>query len=257
MKTLSAHEMANLVWGAYSGRRIMVTVRAAFDSSKDHPCGSTVVAGYIADADKWQDIEEPWNLRLRLEGLEEFHLSEIKSRFTNWKAVVKPFADLASDADLRCVYAAISDNEWAGRTRDPQYEKDCPFREHACLDLLFTVLAEEAHQSFKNEPVAIVFDGDWGNHEAVLRVYNAWRERTNHLGFNILLKAGVPWRAVPLQCADMLAGLLRLSPVTKARLNGVLDADGGELGAMQFAATANGRGALWSEALAKLRSEVS
>jgi hypothetical protein len=260
VRHLSALEVAHLIWGRPSGRRVMVFIRAAFDSSKDHERGVTVVAGHIGDADTWATIDAPWNARLALEELESFHLSEVKQRFTKgaWLDIVRPFAAIIAKSALRGVSASLKDSDWAELNHDSAYLKECPHREHACLDMLWDVLHQERELQFGGEPVTIVFDKDWGNRDAVVRLHEAWSERTGRPGFNIFLKGDLSWDCVPLQAADMAAGLLRLNPFSRAWLNDEsLAGHFDELS--RVAANASGgshRGTMWSKALAKRAEEA-
>ena len=213
------------------------------------------MAGYIADTDMWQSVEERWNAQLAAAELETFHLADIKRRHRgdDWLKVVKPFAQIIRDAGLRSVTASLKDTDWSRLDHDSEYRKICPHREHACLDILFGVLAEDAELEFKNELIAVVFDNDYGNTKAMFKVYEAWRQRTGHPGFNIFLKGGVPWDSVPLQCADMVAGLLRLNPFSRAMLDdtmGALD-DDAPLSDIAGIALHHGRGVMWSAAIAE------
>lgn len=233
----------------------MVDIRAAFDASKESPSGTTTIAGYIADASRWQSVQTRWNGQLVLAGLKDFHLSEIRNRFPNgrWLDVVRPFAQVVRDAELRSITASLKDSDWSCLDHDSEYRKVCPQREHACLDMLFGVLADDVRLEFNNEPITVVFDNDYGNSKSAFRVYDAWRKRTGHPGFNILMKGGVPWDAVPLQCADMVAGLLRLNPFSRAMLNDTLKGldDNDPLAEVANIALSHGRGAMWSAPLAE------
>jgi hypothetical protein len=221
----------------------------------DNPSGVTTVAGYIAHADKWQSIEERWKGHLFLAGLESFHLNKIKTRYSgdHWINVVRPFAQLIHDAGLRNINAILKDSDWSKLEHDPDYQALCPRREHACLDLLFGVLADDVRLEFNDEPTVIVFDNDYGTQESALKIHKAWRQRTGHPGFNIFFKGGVPWDSVPLQCADMVAGLVRMNPFSKALMDDNiigLDEDS-PVADIAGLAMSSGRGSMWSEPLSK------
>jgi hypothetical protein len=244
---------------AQAGERARtVTLRATFDSSKDHPCGVTVVAGYIADATKWQSIEERWNNLLAVERMKRFHLNEIRARYSGdqWLMVVGSFASIAQKAEMRSVSSILKDTDWSSLGHDSEYRKLCPHREHACLDMLWEVLSEDVRLEFNSEPIAIAFDQDWGNRDAVMRLHDAWCKRTDHPGFNIFFKGSVPWDTIPLQCADMAAGLLRLNPFSRSMLDEEITFDSNNpVAEVASIAMPSGRGALWSKAVAE-RVEV-
>jgi hypothetical protein len=225
-------------------------LRAAFDSSKDHPHGVTVVAGYIADATKWQSIEERWNNRLAVERMELFHLAEIRGRYPgdHWLSVVESFASIVQKAELRSISSILKDTDWSSLDHKSEYRKLYPERQHACLDMLWQVLAEDVRLQFNSEPIAVVFDKDWGNCDAVRRLHDAWRKRTDHPGFNIFFKGDVPWDVVPLQCADMVAGLLRKDPFSRSMLDEEITFDGNNpIAHVAQMARPSSRGALWSK----------
>jgi hypothetical protein len=119
--------------------------------------------------------------------------------------------------------------------------------------MLFDVLADDVKLEFNNEPIAVVFDNDYGNAKSVIRVYDAWRERTGHSGFSISMKGSVAWDAVSLQCADMVAGLLRLNPLAQGMLNNDMSnlRDNDPVSDVAGLALSSGRGAMWSSALAE------
>ncbi len=235
----------------------MGVIRAAFDSSKDDPCSTTVVAGYMADAKAWEAIEDQWNGLLVVHGLDTFHLSEIKHRFRDqdrWLDVVRPFAALIARSGLRSVYALLRDTDWNQSERDSAYRAKFPRREHACLDLLFEPLSDEARWVFNDEPVAAVFDNDWDPKErageSVVRIHNDWCARSGHPGFNLFLKGGVPWGAVPLQTADLLAGLLRMNPFTQSMLDRSIRGSADRtlpLSEVTWSAMSSGRGCVWQK----------
>jgi len=117
--------------------------------------------------------------------------------------------------------------------------------------MLFPVLADDIRLQFNNDPIVIVFDNDYGNHKAVEKIHSAWRERSGHPGFSIFPKGGVPWDCIPLQCADLVAGLLRVNPFSLAMLNRRLNNLGDDDPVSDIAGLAlnNGRGAMWSASI--------
>jgi hypothetical protein len=80
-------------------------------------------------------------------------------------------------------------------------------------------LAHERKYTFEGEPIAVVFDRDWGNSESFDRVYDTWLERTGEERFTVA-ERDESWCCVPLQAADLLAGLTRISPFETSMLLG-------------------------------------
>ena len=232
-----------------------VLIRAALDSSKDEPRGTTVIAGHIATIEAWEAIEDDWNLQLGLSGVSKFRLSDItagKSR-EEWVPIVKPFVDIFSrSSGFRTVSAMLRDKDWDTLDHTPEYKRMCPSREYACLDMNWGSIAHERKYTFGGEPIAIVLDRDWGDSEGIFRVYDNWRARTGEPKFTFVDK-DKSWGCVPLQTADLLAGLTRRSPDQAAMLQGRLQAHSGidEVTSLALSMGDGGHGAMWSLAIAE------
>jgi len=256
VRMLTVSEMDRLVWGNADGRRVMMVLRAAFDLSSAY--GVTAVGGYVGDIEAWEAVEPGWKDLLAGTGLQKFRLFEIKRKFRDdWVQVVKPFAQLIRDTGLRCISAVLKDSDWKLMPHDAEYLKICPRKQHACLDMLFSAIAEDVRLEFRDEPLTAVFDCDYGTNETALAVYNAWRNRSGHHGFNLFFKGDVSWDAVPLECADLVAGLLRIDPLCLAMLNNDFTKfrDDNPLSHLSSLAL-GGRGVMWSAKTAKLVEEA-
>jgi len=156
------------------------------------------------------------------------------------------------EAGLRSVTSSLRGTDWRRLDHDSEYRKICPHREHACLDLLFGVLADDLRLQFGNEPAFVVFDKDYGNTKSLFKVYEAWPKRTGQGGFHIALKGDLPWDSVPLQCADMVAGLLRINPLSLGMLDHRFDGphDHDPISEIAGMALSYARDTMWSSALA-------
>lgn len=260
MKPVSVRELEDLFFGRLPGRHIMAVIRAAFDASMDHPCGITAVAGYIGDADEWVRVEEGWRLLLGVNKMESFHLKEVFGRFGRAEGlrVTEQFANLVRRSKLRSVHSLMLDSDWSALDKDSEYAKLYPERQHACLDMLFQILGEEVDLEFKGERIAVVLDQDYGPISRPAAIYEAWKERIGHPGFGVIsfTKGELGWDTVPLQCADMLAGLLRQDPISRMTLTEWLAGykTPQKLTPLTRIATKaknNGRGNLWSLEIAK------
>ncbi|MFW6076469.1 MAG: hypothetical protein ACOC71_01845, partial [Hyphomicrobiales bacterium] len=164
---------------------------------------------------------------------------------------VEPFARIIQNAGLRSVTSLLRDADWAKLSDTVADRSVCPYREHACLNLLFDALADEVRLEFEDQPITVVFDRDFGNLESVVKVHEAWCARTGHPGFSIFLKGGASWDVIPLQCADLVAGLARLDPWSHSRLDGTLDIESSPVANLARMAMADGRDVVWSIAAAE------
>lgn len=131
-----------------------MVLHAAFDASKEMPVGTTAVAGYIADENKWRAIEERWNGQLVLAGITDFHLSAIRNRFPNWVEVVRPFAQLVHEVGLRSLMARwIAGAAEANLNRRAEcvfaaWSKSIPTKERLRLEAMATP-EQKAHLTLK------------------------------------------------------------------------------------------------------------
>ena len=241
-------------------------IRAAFDASMDHPKRTetpvTAVAGYVGNVDAWEAVEPLWNEQLLKVNLGSFRLNDIRKNFRDdsWMDVVRPFAEIIQDADLISVAGSLWDADWLKADHPPEYLEICPRRQHACLDILLNPLAEVISLDFEKAPTVLVFDNDFESREAIIRVQDAWCERTGNPKFDLFLKGDFPWDAVPLQCADMLAGLMRLDTFYREWLrSGSADIPSDSSMLFNIAGMARakrGRGALWSSAIGEKVEEL-
>jgi hypothetical protein len=122
--------------------------------------------------------------------------------------------------------------------------------------MLLGVLGDTARLEFKDASTAVVFDNDYEKPSRAAAIYDAWRERTGHPGFGPLAftKGKLAWDITPLQCADLLAGLMRRDPASEAWLNpqerlARLNNPGPMHHAALKAAGARSRGTVWSLAV--------
>lgn len=265
-RLVRASELEEMLWGCSPNRGIVVVIRGAFDASLDRPAGITAIAGYVGDSDDWGPVEEKWNLLLAVKGMQRFRLNEVFQRYRQQDAVecALDFADIIAQSNLRSVYAYILDTDWTGLDKDSEYRRIYPRPQHACLDLFLGVLSSELDLQFKGQPNAIVFDNDYDKLEYAARIYDTWRSRNNHPGFGAIafIKGTMNWDVVPLQCADLLAGIIRKDPIAIDDLKGPDDRTNPPMLAKSVshvrlrAMAKGGRGTHWSLAVAKEMEEL-
>jgi len=235
-------------------------IRAACDASMDHPHGITAVAGYIASADDWKPVEEKWTTLLTIKDLARFRTTEIIERY-GWERgleCLNEFADIIEESELRHVTAHMLDTDWALLDKDSEYLKVYPERQHACLGMVLNALASEMRAPFSGKPIAVVFDNDYGNTAKAAAVYEEWRARTGHPGFDHIgfTKGTAEWEVVPLQCADLAAWVVRREPMSKDMLKSREDRSDmiwskDPLHKLSLKVLGNGSGAFWSIAMAR------
>jgi hypothetical protein len=259
MSSIGVRELAELFFGSRSIGGIIVMIRAAFDASMDHPCGITAVAGYIGSSDDWFEVEYKWNTRLAMLDMQRYRHTDVFRRYHYDEAIKVSlgFADILRKSKLRSIAASMLDTDWNLLEKDSEYLELYPQRQHACLDRLLGVLAEDVNLEYKDSPVALVFDNDYGNIEMASRVYEAWRKRTGHPGFFGIsfIKSEQDWDVVPLQCGDLLAGAIRRDPYSREKLEKLFSdkspfSKDMSVSTIRTWAMANGRSTQWSVAIA-------
>jgi hypothetical protein len=238
-------------------------IRAAFDASMDSPSGVTAVGGYLGLVGTWDRLEERWSKRLAARGLDRFRATDIFQRYRRDEAIkcCLEFSGLINSSGLRFACAHMLDTDWTSIDKNSAYLELYPQRQHACLDMLLNIIAEVVTIDFADLPISIVFDNDYGNTEFAGRVYDAWRTRKGHSGFQSVtfIKGENEWDAIPLQCADLLAGLTRRTPHSREALNALNEPIHGEISDETRAllrAMPNGRGTRWSLAIARELEEI-
>lgn len=261
---LTVKELGAILYGRNAERFGLLMLRAGFDASMDSPAGVTVVGGYTGSISEWEAVEKRWNAQLDIDEISSFRMTEMMRRFGLEIGLdrVEPYVKIVGESSLRGVYAVMLDTDWTKAAKDPEYLRVCPQRQHACLDLLLTILEEDMSTGVAERPLMLVaFDNDYGNSEIAARVYEAWRERTGHPGFAGITyaKGEAEWDSVPLQCADLLAWLTRRNPMWRQQLErGTVAAPPpkmDKLFRLALKASSQGRGAMWSDALAKSVAE--
>lgn len=262
---IRVREFEELLFGRSRRPRVlvMITVRGAFDASMDSGSGITAIAGYVGLVSDWEAVEEQWNAQLRERGIENFHSSAVFREFEAGAVdVIRDFARIAGESRLRFVSAHMLDTDWSAQERPDEYARLYKERQHACLDLLLEVIAEDLNLEFKGIPASIVFCSDYGKSAWAMRVYDAWLTRTKYSGFGMIsfTPGEKEWDIVPLQCADMLAGLVRHNSHALKDLESM---DGRAFGQklapiaeVAHTAMTKGRGTRWSFALAKELAEI-
>jgi len=238
----------------------MVIIRAAFDASYDQPkkveMPATSVAGYVGYLEAWEAIEPKWNAQLEKAGIERFHLNDFRKKYRDtdfWMDDVRPFAEIIQQSGLTSVTANLWDADWHAAPHPPEYLEICPRPVHGCLDMLFNPLADELRLEYQPAPATIVFDNDFDSRHRIVKVHDAWCERTGNPRMDVFLKGDQPWDAVPLQCADLLAGIMRLDTFYRHWLHTGSAPDYSDnsmlFGLAGMVRGKRGRGVMWSAAI--------
>jgi hypothetical protein len=227
------------------------------DHPMKEPLPVTTVAGYLGYIEAWEAIEPAWNAQLVASGIDRFRLNDFRKKCLDdsWIESVRPFAQIVHDSSLLSVTASLWDADWHTIERHSEYLALCPRRQHACLDMLLNPIAETVRLEFNPGcPTLLVFDNDFDSRNAVVRLHEAWSTRTGNPRFDIFMKGDVPWESIPLQCADMLAGLSRLDTFLRGWLRSgtpQVDDNNALFEVAGLARGKRGRGTMWSDAIGK------
>lgn len=153
-------------------RFVMFT--AAFDASgTEHDQSAVVVAGFISSTSDWLDFEKHWNVRLRDDGIEYFHMVDFaasRNQFKGWKnqevrrrTLLSDLLDIIARHCYRKFGCAVLVKEWQAGISQANKEH---FRISAyCIAALFSTVDVDAWTQLEqmNNPAEIIFeDGDTG-----------------------------------------------------------------------------------------------
>lgn len=231
----------------------MVFLNAYFDASYDK--GDTdwcVVGGYAGRAEDFADLEERWNgllaIDFRLEEDRVFHFTEFKRRFGDWEAKVSRYAELLGSSNLFGVSAVINHKVWSELEVSSKYKKIFPRREHACLDLALSTMADAIDVGKLSGPLALTIDNDYGSRLSAAAVFDNWEKRTSHSTLTFSVAApGASRHILPLQFADLFANAIRNSPMTGRHLSDLTEGEMDAYVKSPFSKVSkNGRARYWS-----------
>ncbi|WP_332768554.1 hypothetical protein [Phenylobacterium sp.] len=181
-------------------------LRAYFDASMTKPSGVTAIAGYVASADQWLEVEKKWTAALAYWELDDFHLCELPHVMGHTKAdlCALNFARIVVDAKLTGVSAGIEDAFWASR---PLYAEAYGTPYHSCAHMLFDTLSQEVSLSVVHPPgpVAVVMDDDVPTHDFVQALFDRFKEDGKLVALTFSNRRATRL----LQVADLAAGVMR------------------------------------------------
>jgi len=114
------------------GRIAMMT--AAFDASgTEHDQIAIVVAGFISSANDWLDFEKAWTARLKVDGIDYFHMVEFaqsNKQFAGWRdqearrrALLADLLDIISSRCYRKFGCGISIKTWESGISEAHKER--------------------------------------------------------------------------------------------------------------------------------------
>ncbi|QQP88767.1 hypothetical protein IGS68_22560 [Skermanella sp. TT6] len=191
------------------GDRVLALLSAYFDKSATEPVGVTSVAGYVAPLVEWERVEAEWAEHLAFWGLKRLHFSEIEQDLGREKGIlcVKGFESIIAKSSIDAIGAALLDRDWHRDDwkRDETPKLSSPYEQ--CLDMVLKCLGKHTEERFPGADVAVFFDQDAAE-DCILSVFRTAQINHPHL---ISANVGSSLRFLPIQCADLGAGMLRKS----------------------------------------------
>jgi hypothetical protein len=182
----------------------LAMLRAYLDASKSDAGGNYyVVAGFVAPADTWNEIEQEWRAETALWGLDDFHLADIPYHLGHEKGslCIRSFANIMQKSGAYGVGIACEVDFW--NRQDTGYEH--PY--HFCFGQVLSVIHEQQLLEKNIDPMALIVDQDFEPNDLAQAVFDAYK---NEYPIFKSVTFGHRKEFVPLQCADLAAGALRL-----------------------------------------------
>lgn len=208
----SSVRLAVGVFGAPWRHGFMVFLNTYFDASWGGEKNRAVVAGYSGQAEHFLAVEERWRNFLAVDGLEHFHVVDIKHRYVKWQPEVQKYADLLAASPLYGVIALVDEVAWKHRSAHEVYKNEelFPRPQHVALDMALTVMSNCLAEDQPTDQVAIYTDNDYGNRASAPAICEAWEKRTGvQFGGFTVLPNGASRDLAPIQFADLLANAYR------------------------------------------------
>lgn len=210
MKHVPIADLARAI-APWEGGRIIAVLYVYLDASNTEISGPRIssVAGYLAPLDDWQAVEAEWDKALVDWKLKRFHLSHLVRDVGRERAqaCLGYFRRIIESSDLMAIGSAVFNDDWWRQDwgEDTTVRLDSPYEQ--CLDLVLKAIGNATGKEFQGEKVAIVCDLDAPENI----IFGAFCRRRKDYPQFTTATIGSSYDVIPLQCADLGAGLLRKS----------------------------------------------
>ncbi|MCB1423361.1 MAG: DUF3800 domain-containing protein [Nitratireductor sp.] len=197
-------ELASIVLGK-DGDGLLAIVRAYLDASYDVKRSDYyVVAGFAAPSDVWKKIEKEWQEELAIWELDDFHLTDIYRCLGHERGTlcIGSFSNIMRKYKENYGFGIACELEFWNNT-DTGYEH--PY--HFCLSTAFSVLKTQQSLERDDSDIALIVDQDFSPNETAQAIFDAHKKEYPNFS---TLTFGHRKSIVPLQCADLAAGALRM-----------------------------------------------
>lgn len=197
-------ELTSIVLGI-SGNGLMAVVRAYLDASHDAKRSDYyVVAGFAAPSAVWESIEREWLEELAIWNLNDFHMTDIYHSLGHERGTlcIGSFSNIMRKYQEAYGFGIACEIEFWKNT-DTGY--DHPY--HFCLSNTFSVLKTQQTLEEDNSDIALIVDQDFTPSDLAQAIFDAHKREYDNFS---TLTFGNRKSIVPLQCADLAAGALRM-----------------------------------------------
>ncbi len=194
----------------------MAILTAYFDESGTHDDSAiTAIAGYVAEADVWAQVESDWQKVLGEfadRGLHTFHATdsyagngEFGRLDSFWRNYVRTqLSDILERSDIQAIWAGVNVDDWDDLTTDA-FRARYPKPYDLCFEEVVKQLFRWSRHHVDGSPVSLVFGVQSEYQNRASTAYKAWLRHPEVSKFLGALSFGFPKTLVPLQAADMLA----------------------------------------------------
>lgn len=210
---INAHDLFSALHPGRSEKRLLMVLRAYFDASNTHPLGVTCIGGHVGDEAAWAALEGRWIEARKDWRLERFHLTDLPHQLgrDNAALCVRNFAGLIGDSDVRGFCAGLRDEDWDEFVKNALNQEEMiaqfPTRYHYALDMVLGHLSMQIGLNLPDEDVLVTLDRD-APVEASQAIFDRWATKNPRLCGLAILHFPEN-RIVPLECADLYAGMKR------------------------------------------------
>jgi len=192
--------------------------RAFFDESwTDRKSGITIVAGYVASEDTWDEVEKNWEVEFRRyysHGISSFHMTDIVSGTKQYAAIDSPnrnhlitqMAKIVGASAAVPIFTGVSNCDFFSMQKSPEFQSRFPNPLSFCFEAIVVELLLWAREKVQNENLNMIYSFSEEHAPKELRMLRNIYQKKNWYGkaiSSILFHDMEEF--LGLQAADLLA----------------------------------------------------